>query len=454
MVSGQEDGMTLVDVLPSLRTSLPPRLAADLWPYTARRVGAEVYVGGVALSALARAYGTPCYVVDEQDVRRRCREYRAAFGEGAVAYAARALACRQVLRWVAEEGLGLSVCSAGELAVARAVGFPAERLILHGDAKTPTDLHAALNYRVGRVVIESVSEIPRLAAEASRRQKVLLRVLLGSGSVAATGIPVAPDDERFGLSVADGELDEAVRRVIGQPSLELVGLDYFLGCQVARFGGYEYALRHLVQVAAHLSHRFGLRVGELNLGGGFAVPYRDGDGGFAVEAFATRCPGVLRVECERHGIALPRLTATPGRAVVARAGVALYRVLAVKRDAAGHQLVAIDGGLSDNPRPALYGARYTPTLVGRLGGVPDRPTTVVGRHGEAGDVIARDVALPGDLRPGDLLAIADCGAYHHTMASNYNLVPRPPVLGVRDGSTQVLVRRETIDDILARDLDT
>jgi diaminopimelate decarboxylase len=392
--------------------------------------------------------------MDEQDVRQRCRDYGAAFGADAVFYAARALACRRVVRWVAEEGLGLSVCSAGELAVARAVGFPAERLMLHGDAKTPTDLHAALDYRVGRVVIESLSEIPRLAAEAKGRQSVLLRVLLGPASPSGTGIPAGPDEERFGLSAARGELDEAVTRITGQPSLELVGLDYFLGSQVARFGGYEYALRHLVEVLAHLSRRFGLHLGQVNLGGGFAVPYRDGDGGFAVEAFAARCPGVLRVECERHGIPTPRLTATPGRALVARAGIALYRVLAVKRDTAGHQLVAIDGGLSDNPRPALYGARYTMILVGRLPDVADRPTTVVGRHGEAGDVIARDVPLPGDLHPGDLLAVADCGAYHHAMASNYNVVPRPPTLGVRDGVASVLVRRETIDDILARDLDT
>jgi diaminopimelate decarboxylase len=409
-------------------------------------------VGGVALTEVAQRFGTPCHVLDEQDVRQRCQQFRAAFGDGAVAYAARALACRSVLGWIAEEGLGLSVCSAGELAVAQSVGFPAERLILHGDAKTPTDLHAALDYRVGRVVIESTSEIPRLAAEVTGCQKVLLRVLVGCGPAGATGIAVAPDAERFGLSLLDGELDEAVRRVVAQRKLELVGLDYFLGSQVVRFGGYERALRHLVELLAHLGKRYGLNLAELNLGGGFAVAYRDGDGDFAVDAFAARCRRVLRVECERHDIPVPRLTVTPGRALVARAGVALYRVLAVRRDHDGHQLVAIDGGLSDNPRPALYGARYTPILVGRCGGAPARATTVVGRHGEAGDALARDVPLPGDLHPGDLLAVADCGAYQHAMASNYTMVPRPPVVAVREGKTQVLVRRETIGDVLARDL--
>jgi diaminopimelate decarboxylase len=282
---------------------------------------------------------------------------------------------------------------------------------------------------------------------------VLLRVLLGPAKADKSSISIGPDEERFGLSVGHEELDEAVARVVAQPGLELVGLDYCLGSQVARFGGYEMALRRLVDAMAELSHRFGLHLGELNLGGGFAVPYRDGEDGFAVEAFAARWPGVLRVECERHGIPVPRLTVTPGRALVARAGVALYRVLAVKRDAAGHQLVAIDGGLSDNPRPALYGARYTPVLLGRFGNVPDRPTTIVGRHGEGSDVIARNAPLPGDLHPGDLLAVADCGAYHYTMASNYNLVSRPAVLSVREGQTRVLFRRETIDDMLAREVD-
>jgi diaminopimelate decarboxylase len=417
----------------------------------ARRVGPDLHVGGVSLASLADRFGTPCYVLDEMDVRQRCREYCVAFGDGAVAYNARALGCRHVIRWMAEEGLGLRVGSAGELAVAGSVGFPADRIMLHGEAKTPADLHAAIDYGVGRVVIESLSEITRLAAEVSRPQKVLIRVLLGAGNGDAPGIPLGVEGERFGLSFADGELDKAITRLLAQPHLELVGLDYCLGSQVARFGGYERALRALVDLLAHLNHWYGLALHEVNLGGGFAVPYRDGDPGFAINAFAARCPGVVHLECDRRGIPAPRLTVTPGRALVARAGVAVYRILAIRRDLDGHQLVAIDGGLADNPRPALYGARYTPMLIGRFGSAADRPTTIVGRYGEPGDVIARDAPLPGDLRPGDLIAIADSGAYHHAMSSNYGLVPRPPVIGVRDGVAQVLVHSETIDDVLARE---
>jgi diaminopimelate decarboxylase len=444
--------MALADALSSLRSSRPHPLDSGLWPATATRVAADMTVGGVALSELAHRHGTPGYVLDEQDVRLRCRQYRDAFGDGAVAYAARALACGALFGWMAQEGLGLSVCSAGEVAVAAAAGFPAGRMILHRDAKSPADLHAALDYRVGRVVVTCLSEIPRLAAEIRGRQQVLLRMLAPSGPAGAGDIPAPPEGERFGLSAAHGELDEAVGRILGQRGLELVGLDFFLGSQVVRFGGYESVLRRLVQMLAHVRDRYGVVLAELNLGGGFAVPYRDGDSDFPVDAFAARCRRVLQVECDRYALPLPRLTVTPGRALVARAGVALYRVLAVRRDPGGHQLVAIDGGLSDNPRPALYGARYTPMLIGRDSDLAEVPTTVVGRHGEAGDVVARDVPLPADLRPGDLLAVADCGAYQHAMASNYTMLPRPPLIAVGDGTARELVRRETIEEVLARDI--
>jgi diaminopimelate decarboxylase len=433
--------MTLAEVLPSLRSSLPHRLDCGLWPATAARVGADVTVGGVALAELARRHGTPSYVLDEQDVRLRCRQYRAAFGDGAVVYAARALACGTVFGWVGRRTGG---GRRGRLP--RRPRDPARR------RQGTADLHAALDYRVGRVLLTSLSEIPRLAAEVRGRQKVLLRALVPAGPAGTGDVPAPPEGERFGLSTAHGELDEAVGRVLRQRGLELVGLDSFLGSQVARFGGYESVLRRLVETLAHVCDRYGVVLTELNLGGGFAVPYRDRDGEFRVEVFAARCRRVLRVECDRHSLPLPRLTVTPGRALVARAGVALYRVLAVRRDPDGHQLVAIDGGLSDNPRPALYGARYTPMLIGRTGDLPDVPSTVVGRHGEAGDVVARDVPLPADLRPGDLLAVADCGAYQHAMASNYTMLPRAPLIAVGDGTARELARRETIEEVLARDI--
>lgn len=329
--------------------------------------------------------------------------------------------------------------------------------MLQGDAKSPTDLAAALDYGVGTIVIESGSEIPRLAALLRRRQRVLLRVLpdWDNGRVETMSmLPAAPVADRFGVPAAGTSLDEMVRRITDQPMLELVGLDFFLGSQTSRFGGYERAIHHLVATMATLTQRHGTQLTEINIGGGHAVPGTDADGQFALDAFASRARKVLRVACDEHDLPVPRLAVAPGRAIVARAGVALYRVLAVRRDPDGHQLVAVDGGLSDNPRPALYGARYTAVLLGRLSRAQDQRTTVVGRHDEPGDVLVRDAPLPGDLRPGDLLAVPCSGAYQLSLASNYNLVPRPPLVAVNNGRTRLLVRAETVDDVLARDLDS
>ncbi|MET8312028.1 diaminopimelate decarboxylase [Micromonospora sp. NPDC005173] len=447
--------MTLLDAIPPSRASLPPRLPVHLWPATTRCESGGIRMGGVALTDIAEEFGTPTYVLDTEDVRARCREYAAAFGAANVAYAAKALACRAVLRWIEREGLALSVCSAGQLAAAAAVGFPADRIILHGDAKTPDDLDRALEYGVGTIVIESASEVARLAALARGRQRVLLRVLPGAnrfGLDAAAALPAGPDGDRFGLPAGD-QLAETLRRIADQPTLDLVGLDFYLGSQVAGFGGYERAIDQLVSIIGHAAREHGIALREINLGGGHAVPGTEAEAEFALTAFASRVRAVLHIACERYGVPMPRLVVTPGRAIVARAGVALYRVLAVRRDVDGHQLVAVDGGLSDNPRPAMYGARYTVALAGRASRHTTRPTTVVGRHDEASDVIVRDAQLPGDMRPGDLLAVPGSGAYHVPLASNYNLVPRPPVIAVHYGDAWPVMRRETIEDILARDLD-
>jgi diaminopimelate decarboxylase len=445
--------VTLPELLPSLRSSLPPHLDPDIWPLTARAgEHGEIFVGGVALSEVAAAYGTPTYVLDEADIRARCRDYRAAFPDAEIAYAAKALLCRAVAGWIAEEGLALDVCSAGEITVAHSAGFPPRQMVLHGNAKTPQDLRTALDHGVGRIVIDSVGEIALLAATVRRRQKVLLRVTPGVDAHTHHALTTATEDQKFGLSLATGAAADAALRVLGQRKLELVGVHCHIGSQISRFCEYEQALRRLVAFMAWLRDERQITLAELDLGGGHAVPYVSGDDGFALQAFATRIRRVLRLECDRHRLPVPRITIEPGRAVVARAGVTLYHVISVKRTAGGQRLVAIDGGMSDNLRPSLYGARYTARLVGRAPKTDLVPTTVVGRHCEAGDVVARDVPLPACVRPGDLLAVPCTGAYHHSLASNYNLVGRPPIIGVRDGCARALVRRETIEDILARDV--
>ncbi|WP_412544245.1 diaminopimelate decarboxylase [Longispora sp. K20-0274] len=445
--------MTLTDIIPSLRSSLPTRVHPEIWPVdTTPGIRGEIAVGGVPLTDIADRFGTPAYVLDEADVRHRCAAYDRAFGAGNVVYAAKALACRGLLRWIASEGLGLAVYSAGQLALARSVDFPAERIVLHGDAKSTADLDAALDYRVGRIVIESASEVARLAAVAGPDgQRVHVRVLPAElGYPDCAGLPAAHDGDRFGMPAA--ELDDLVGRIVAQQRLHLVGLDVYLGSQLSRFGPAERAIRQLVVLLDEIRRRHGVTLTELNIGGGHAVAHTHGEAELALDAFAVRVRTVLRAACLRLGVPEPRLMVTPGRAVVARAGVAVYRVLAVRRTPDGHQLAAVDGGLSDNPRPALYGAHYTAVLLGRTG-VGTRPTTVVGRHDEAGDVLVHDAPLSADLRPGDLLAVPASGAYQYAMASNYNLVTRPPLVGVRDGGARVLVRADTIEDLLGRDLD-
>lgn len=417
----------------------------NIWPLTAEP---PTSVGGVPLTEIAERFGTPAYVVDEEHIRHRCREYRKALHPHRVAYAGKAFLCRAMVRWVREEGLWLDVCSGGELALARSAGFPPERILLHGNGKTPEDLAAALEYGVGRIVVDSAGEVARLAALVGDRhhpQKVLVRVTPAVDPHVHRAVSTGVEDQKFGLSLASGAAADAVRRVLRQPSLELAGLHCHLGSQIGDLDGYETAARRMVAFMAELG---GLP--ELNLGGGHAVAYRPDERVLDVQTFAERVPAVVAAECAARGIPEPELTVEPGRAIVAAAGVTLYRVLAVKHGV--RTFVVVDGGMSDNPRPALYGSRYTATRVGNHTVGEEAPATVVGRHCEAGDVIASDVPLPADIRPGDLLAVPCTGAYHHSMASNYNQVMRPPVIAVRGGRAWPLVRRETAEDLIRRDV--
>jgi len=425
----------------------------NIWPLTAEP---PVSVGGVSLTEIAERFGTPAYVVDEEHVRHRCREYRKALHPHRVAYAGKAFLCRAMVRWVREEGLFLDVCSAGELALARSAGFPPERILLHGNGKTPDDLAAAIEYGVGRVVVDSAAEVARLAALTGDRrhpQKVLVRVIPAVDPHVHRAVTTGVEDQKFGLSLASGAAADAVRRVLRQPSLALAGLHCHLGSQIGVPDGYETAAHRMVAFMAELAGELPELAGglpELNLGGGHAVAYRPDEHGLDVQTFAARVPAAVAAECAARGIPEPELTVEPGRAIVAAAGVTVYRVLAVKHGA--RTFVVVDGGMSDNPRPALYGSRYTVARVGRRTGAEEALVTVAGRYCEAGDVIAADVPLPGDVRPGDLLAVPCTGAYHHSMASNYNQVARSPVVAVRGGRAWPLVRRETAEDLIRRDV--
>ncbi|GCE00364.1 diaminopimelate decarboxylase [Embleya hyalina] len=430
-----------------------PILDAGVWPRSTRARGADLAVGGLPAAELAERFGTPLYLLDEQHVRDTCRAYRRALPGVEIAYAAKAFLCRGVVAWLREEGFGLDVCSAGELELAALAGMPGERIILHGNAKSGDELRAALRLGVGRIVLDNPVEIARLAALVAprQRQRVMVRVVPGIEAGAHHAIRTGGEDQKFGLSIARGDAEDAVLRAVAQPHLELTGLHCHLGSQIGSVRPWLAAIGTLTAFLAGLRDRHGIVLPELNLGGGHGIAYRSGEHPLDIESFATDVRRRLARQCALYELPVPRLIVEPGRAITGPAGVALYRVLVVKRTA--HRVfVAVDGGMADNPRPALYGARTTVRLVGRAGAPGTRRVTVVGRYCESGDVLAADVELPEDVRPGDLLAMPAAGAYQQSMASTYNLVGRPPVVAVRDGRARVLLRREGIADLLARDV--
>lgn len=435
-------------------------LAGAVWPRNARRGSDGVLrLAGVECRELAETYGTPLFVLDEDDFRSRCREYAGAFGDAAaVHYAAKAFLCTEVARWVAEEGLSLDVCSAGELLIALRAGFPAERITFHGNNKSVAELDAAVAAGVGALALDSFFEIARLDSVArahGRVQPVMIRLTVGVEAHTHEFIATAHEDQKFGFSLVSGDAAEAVGRVLRADSLNLVGLHSHIGSQIFDSSGFEVAAHRVLAFLAELYAEHGAEalsdLTTVDLGGGLGIAYTSSDDPMPIDELASHLDKIVRQECEQEGLAVPRIAVEPGRGVVGPAAVTVYEVGTVKDvelDAgAVRRYVSVDGGMSDNVRTALYDAVYECKLVSRQAEAPARLCRVVGKHCESGDVVVRDCWLPGDLAPGDLLAVAATGAYCYSMASNYNGLPRPAVVAVRDGRPRALLRRETEDDL-------
>jgi diaminopimelate decarboxylase len=431
-------------------------LEPSVWPATAQRSAAGVLtLGGIDVRDLAAEFGTPSYVLDEQDFRDRCQAWRDAFAGADVYYAAKAFLCTEVARWIADEGLGMDVCTGGELAVAQRVGFPPERLTFHGNNKSNAELDRALAYGVGRVVVDSFEEIVRLAAIAERRevrQKVLIRATPGVEAHTHEYVQTGQEDQKFGFSLASGAAAEAVRRIVGLPALELVGLHCHIGSHIFDTRGFSLAAHRMVGLLAAVRDEHGIELAELDLGGGTGIAYTSADDPMPVKEFADGLRAIVERECAAASLAVPRLAVEPGRAISGPTTVTLYEVGTLKELPGLRTYVSVDGGMSDNIRTALYDARYTAVLASRRSSADPHNVTVCGKHCESGDIVVHDVPLPSDLAPGDLVAVPASGAYHRSMASNYNHVPRPPVVAVRDGAARVIVRRETEDDLLRLDV--
>ena len=449
------------DVLPEGHYQAPPSdlnaLDPKVWSRTvARGEDGVVTVGGLDVKTLAAEYGTPSYLLDEDDFRTRARAWRDAFGDGAdVYYAGKAFLSKAVVRWLHEEGLNLDVCSQGELAVALAAGMPAERIALHGNNKSSDELEHAVKAGIGHIVVDSYDEIARLAAVAAGqgvRQAVLVRITVGVEAHTHEFIATAHEDQKFGLSLSGGAAAEAVRRVLAQPSLELRGIHSHIGSQIFDMAGFEVAARRVVGLLSEVRDEHGVELPEIDLGGGLGIAYTSEDDPREPVEIAAALAEIVRRECAAASLRAPRLSVEPGRAIVGPTAFTLYEVGTIKPLEGLRTYVSVDGGMSDNIRTALYDAEYSVALVSRASDAEPMLVRVVGKHCESGDIVVRDAFLPADLVPGDLIAVPATGAYCRSMASNYNHALKPPVVAVRDGAARVIVRRETEEDLLRLDI--
>jgi diaminopimelate decarboxylase len=444
--------MSLLHHLATLRHSRPDRTGRSVWPSTTVVDAAgRLCVGGVPLTDIADEVGTPSYVLDEADFRSRIHHYQSSLPGVHVAYAGKAPLTTAVAQWVVEEGLDLDVCSPDELAIALAAGIDPARIMLHGNVKTTEELLDATAAGVGRIVVDSLTELAVLGCLLQRPQKVLLRVTPEIDIPGHRAVHTGVSDQKFGFTLNDGHFNDAVHRISQHQLLTLVGLHCQLGSQLTDARIYGEAVRRLVPAMADIRVHHRVTLSELHIGGGHGMPYLSGDPGLDLPALAATINDALDESCARERFPRPTIVIEPGRAMSACAGVMVYRVMALKSRPRGRTFVAVDGAMSDNPRVAPYDAKYTVALANRLSLGPMKPVTIVGRHCEAGAELAREVLLPADIRSGDVLAFACTGAYHHGLASTSNAVSRPPLVTVHDGRCRELVRRETIADPLARD---
>jgi len=437
-------------------------LEPNVWPRNAvRNKDGDVSIADVRVTELARRYGTPLFVIDEDDFRSRCREMAKAFGGGEnVHYAAKAFLCTEIARWINQEGLSLDVCTGGELSVALEAGFPPERIAFHGNNKSVAELTAAVKAGVGHVVLDSMTEIERLdaiAADAGVVQDVLVRVTVGVEAHTHEFISTAHEDQKFGLSLTNGAAMAAVKRVFATDNLRLVGLHSHIGSQIFDVAGFELAAHRVIGLLHDIVAEFGVdktsQISTVDLGGGLGISYLPPDDPPPLADLAAKLGAIVRNESAAVGLPTPRLVVEPGRAIAGPGTITLYEVGTVKdvdvSATAQRRYVSVDGGMSDNIRTALYAAEYDVRLVSRLTDAEPTLARVVGKHCESGDIVVRDAWVPADLQPGDLVAVAATGAYCYSLSSRYNLIGRPAVVAVRDGQARLILRRETVDDLLS-----
>jgi len=429
------------------------------------KTGTELTISSIPATALAKEFGTPAFIMDESDFRDRAAAWNTAlnnaFGSnaGTVYYAAKAFICVEVARWIKDIGIGIDVCTGGELAVALKGGIDPAKIEVHGNNKSVAEIEKAVAAGVGTIVIDSLYEVERVSAAATKHgvvQKVLLRLTPGIEAHTHESIATAHEDVKFGFSIASGSAWNAITQVRTHSSLELRGFHAHIGSQIFENDSFEISAQRLIELLAKYRDEYSAELPELDLGGGYGIAYLPGENSLDPASTMKALAEVVSTQCAAHKLSIPRISIEPGRAIVGPTMFTLYEVGTVKdvtlENGANRRYVSVDGGMSDNLRPALYDAQYFAALANRTSSAPKISSRIVGKHCETGDIVIREIELENDIVPGDLLATPATGAYGRSMATNYNHVPRPPVIAVKDGKARVILRRETEADLLGLDI--
>lgn len=416
-------------------------------------------LGGCDLKKIAQEYGTPAYVMDEETIRENCRIYTRSIkehydGKGLVLYASKALSCKYIYQIMKEEGMGVDVVSGGELYTALEAGFPADKIYFHGNNKTVDEIDFALQQGVGRIVVDNEQEleiINRLAKQKGQTAKILFRIKPGIDAHTHSFIKTGQIDSKFGVALENGEAEEIIKTAHQMSNIAVVGVHCHIGSQIFELAPFELAAEKLMHFIADLKDQYDINIQEMNLGGGFGIKYVEEDTPIDYDRYIMAVSKVVKKIAGERAIELPAILMEPGRSIVAPAGLTLYTIGAIKNIPEVRTYVSVDGGMGDNPRHIMYGSEYEAVLVEKPLDEKTENVTIAGKCCESGDILVRDAKLPV-MKSGDLLAVLATGAYNYSMASNYNRIPRPPIVMVQNGKSKLAVRRETYADLVRNDL--
>ena len=445
-------------------TNYPTSLFSSNLKFTSEnQYGGSLSIAGCSAEKLVKEYGSPIFVLDQDDFFVRTKAWQAAlnesFGTGKLYYAAKSFICVEVAKWLKELKVGLDVCTGGELAVALAADFPASDIEFHGNNKSVAEITTAIKNGVGTIVIDSFDELSRVAKIASdfkKVQKVYLRLTPGIDAHTHEFISTAHEDVKFGFSIASGDAQIAIDKCMAESSLNLAGIHCHIGSQIFEVSGFELAAQRLVSVLAAFRDKYSKELAELNIGGGYGIAYTKNESGISPAQVIPAIAQVIKSECAKAKLSVPKVSIEPGRAIVGPTTTTIYVVGTTKsvtlENGAKRRYISVDGGMSENIRPALYGATYSVFLANRDSAAKAINSRIVGKHCESGDILISEIDMPEDVKAGDLLAIPATGAYGRSMASNYNHMPRPSVIAVINGTAREILRRETEDDLLNLDV--